>query len=84
MMVFFYAQKEEFKMEVIKNLGAAVLIQAVKDYFEETAPKQRVIIRDLKSDWLNFLTDGMSTFVAEKLKSNPEEIRRRLGGTHNA
>ena len=71
-------------MEPIKNLGAAIVLQAVKDYFEETTAQQRVIIRDLKSDWLDFLTNGTSTVVAEQLKLHPEEIRRRLGGIQNA
>jgi hypothetical protein len=69
----------------IKNLGAAIILQAVKDYFNATASYQkRVIINDLKSDWLDFITNGTSIVVADKLKSNPEEIRRRLGGINNA
>lgn len=71
-------------MNPINNLGAAIVLQAVKDYFEETVPMQRAIINDLKSDWLDFITNGTSIIVAEKLKSNPEEIRSRLGGINNA
>lgn len=68
----------------IKNLGAAIIMQAVKDYFEATTHQQKAIIKDLKSDWLDFITNGTSIVVADRLKSNPEDIRRRLGGINNA
>ena len=71
-------------MNPMKNLGAAVLLQAVKDYFNETTVRQEIIIKDLKSDWLDFLTNGMSTVVAEQLILNPEQIKNRLGGNYCA
>jgi len=62
----------------IRQLGSAVILQAVKDFFEVPPKKQKVIIKDLKSEWMNFLTDGKSLIVAEQLKSNPGKIKRMV------
>lgn len=74
-------------MSAIKELAAEVLLQAVKDYLKvlddtltETDESEEEILNDLQSDWMMFLTDGTSIIVAEKLKSNPEEIKSRMGG----
>lgn len=63
----------------VKNLGAAIIMQAVKDYFNATSYQKREIIKDLKSDWLDFITNGTSIIVAERLTTNPEEIKNRIG-----
>jgi hypothetical protein len=65
-------------MSAIKELAAAVLLQATKDYFDETDKVQEAILNDLRSDWLEFLTDGMSVIVAEQITLHPEEIIIRL------
>ena len=73
-------------MSAIKELAAAVLLQATKDYFDETDEVQEAILNDLRSDWLEFLTDGMSVIVAEQITLHPEEIiiRLRREETNNA
>jgi hypothetical protein len=63
--------------ENYKELGCAVAIQAMKDYFVSSAAKQRAIIKDLKSPWMELITGGASVCLAEKLKSNPKEIEKR-------
>ena len=74
--------KEELKMpEAIRNLGAAVLLQATKDYVAGSEKTQRAILKDLRSPWLILLTDGMSETVARKLENNAEEISKRLNMT---
>ena len=64
----------------VRNLAAAVNLQAVKDYFNKKAtPKKRVrILRDLRSTWMRDLTNGTSANVADELEKHPEEIRERL------
>ena len=74
----------------IHDLACAIVLQAVRDYFtkdkykskdktEKTFPKkQKRILKDLRSEYMNFITDGLSVVVAEKLESNPKEIRARL------
>ena len=64
----------------IKQLAAATMLRAVKDYFgKKSTPKRRTqILKDLRSAWMRFFTDGMSVNIAEELEKNPEEIRERL------
>lgn len=69
----------------IKALGTAVILQSVRDYMVASPQKQKVIIKDLKSEWVDFLTDGMSVVAAEQLQKNPEKIsaKCRLGWGDN-
>jgi hypothetical protein len=66
--------------DIIKNLAAATMLQAAKDYFhwKATPEKRAVILKDLRSEWMDFFTDGMSIAVADKLEKHPEEIKARL------
>lgn len=61
-----------------KELGAAVAMEAIKEYFASSPAKQRAIIKDLKSPWMELLTSGASLWLAEKLKHNPKEIQARF------
>lgn len=64
----------------IRNLASAVLLQAAKDYCDlgTNEKRKRVIIKDLNSQWMLFLTDGMSENVAQELQYNEKEISVRL------
>ena len=64
----------------IRQLAAAVMLQAVKDYFgkKATEGRRRVILKDLRSAWMLMLTNGTSANVAEELEKNPDEIRERV------
>jgi hypothetical protein len=62
----------------IKNLASAVLLQAAKDYYETDKTGKKAILKDLNSEWMYFLTDGMSKIVAEELKTNERAIGIRL------
>jgi hypothetical protein len=66
--------------ECIRQLAAAVELQAVKDFFDETYPqkKRERIPRELRSSWMQNLTNGFSIVVAEQLELHPEEIRARI------
>ena len=62
-----------------KNLGAGIVLQAVKDYFGTSSREmKRAILKDLRSNHLNQLSDGMSLVAADQLETHPEEIAQRL------
>lgn len=65
-------------MNETKQLMAAIMLQAVKDYFSMSERTKKAIIEDLNSKWMLFLTDGQSKVIAEKLLSNPEVIKSRI------
>lgn len=62
----------------IRNLAAAITLQAVKDFVSGTPKQQKAILKDLRSSRMNFITSGMSTVVAEQLELHPDEIAERL------
>ena len=64
--------------QAIKSLAAAVMLQAVKDYFKMAQSKRAEIIKDLRSRWMQDLSGGMSLVVAEQLLKHPAEIRARV------
>ena len=62
----------------IKNLTSAIILQAVKDYFRASEKGQAQILKELRSTWMDYITDGMSVIVAEQLEIHPEQIRARM------
>lgn len=68
----------------IRQLAAAVELRAVKDYFNKksTPEKRKVILKDLRSCWMQELTNGNSLVVAEKLEFHPNEIKTRILKIH--
>lgn len=64
--------------ESIRRLAAAVTMQAVRDYFRASTKKKQVILKDLRSHWMDMLTNGTSINVAEQLEKHPAEIAERL------
>lgn len=63
-----------------RELACAITMQAVRDYFATgvTVKKQCAILKDLRSKWMDFITNGLSITVAKQLEENPDEIRERL------
>ena len=63
-----------------KNLGCAIVLEAVKEYFEvgTTDSKKKTILKHLKQDFIVAISDGLSLVVAEQIKKNPKEIAMRL------
>jgi hypothetical protein len=55
-------------------------MQAVRDYFDKgaTTKGQATILRELRSEWMDYLTNGMSASVADQLEKNPKIIAERL------
>lgn len=62
----------------IRQLAAAVVLQAVKDFFHSSTAMKKVILKDLRSAWMQMFTNGTSVNVADELEKNPEVIRERL------
>jgi hypothetical protein len=61
-----------------RSLVCAITMQAVKDYFRATADERQNILRELRSEWMDYITDGMSVNIANELEKHPKEIRARL------
>lgn len=64
--------------ESIRALACNVMMQAVKDYVSGTAAERKVILKDLRSSWMQWFSDGTSLVVAEQLEKHHKEIRKRL------
>lgn len=65
--------------ENYRQLGFAVALQAAKDFFKTGSKKKRMgILEDLKSSWMDFITDGLSVKLAEKIETNPTEVEKNL------
>ena len=62
----------------IRQLACAITMQAVRDYFRSSTANKAVILKDLRSPYMDMLTKGLSLTVAEQLELHPEEIRDRL------
>ena len=63
-----------------KELICAVMRETVREYFQKgtTAEEQKQIIKELRSKWCEFLTDGLSIYLAEQLVKNPEAVHIRF------
>jgi hypothetical protein len=64
-----------------KHLGCAVTIRAMVDFFKEDDRQnegaKKKILKELRSDWVDWLSFGLSTKLANELETNPEEVRKR-------
>ena len=67
----------ELNYKACKNLGCAIALQMAKDFFDKPWEKDG-IINMLKTPRMNFLTSGLSVKLAEKLISNPDEVKANL------
>lgn len=65
-------------MSEYKNLLAAIMLQAAKDYVDGTEAEKKQILRDLRSKYMRSLTDDQSAIIAEQLELHPTEIAERL------
>ena len=73
-------------MNIIDNyqqLGYAIAIQAAKDYQSidgvETSPaKRRDIIKDLRSPYMELITNGLSIMLADALRRDYKVVVARI------
>ena len=66
-----------------KQLGYAIALQAAKDYASmdgvETSPaRRRVIIKDLRSDYMDLITGGLASLLADALKRDYKTVVARI------
>lgn len=67
----------EMNYKACRNLGCAIALQAAKDFFDNPWESEG-IINMLNSPYMNLLTNGLSIKLAEKLKTNPEQIKSAI------
>jgi hypothetical protein len=61
-----------------RNLVCAIIMRAVRDYLQSASKKKALILKDLRSPYMDMLSNGTSVAVADQLEKHPEEIRARL------
>jgi hypothetical protein len=69
--------------ENYKQLACAIAIQAAKDCEridgKETSPQKRAaIIKNLRSDYMNGITDGLSSHLADALRRDYKAVVARI------
>lgn len=65
--------------EAYRQLGYAIVMQAVKDYLKASDDENKnAVLKDLQGEWLNSLTDGTARIVAERLLVDAEGIKERI------
>lgn len=57
-----------------KNLACAIAIQAAKDYVDASPQQRGHILRQLRSEYMNFITDGKSSMLADALKRDYKAV----------
>ena len=64
----------------MRQLVCAIILQAVKDYCTKNASdkKKSAILMDLRSPYMDQISNGTSVIVAEQLELRPNEIAKRL------
>lgn len=70
-------------MDVYKNLVAAIMLQAVRDYVDGTEKKRKQILKDLRSPYMRTLSDDQSIIIANQLELHPDDIAKRLRKINN-
>lgn len=68
-----------------RNLACAITLQATKDYLEAgtTDAKKQAILKELRSPYMQLITNETSLTVAERLEKNPKAIADRLNKMPN-
>lgn len=65
-----------------KELGMRITLEAIKEFSEErrnhNRRKQSAILKQLRSQYMICLSNGLSTILADKLEDNPDEVCSRL------
>lgn len=62
----------------IRELVCAITMQAVKDYVSGDKAQKRAVLHDLRSPYMEQLTNGMSSTVALQLELHPDAIAERM------
>jgi hypothetical protein len=63
----------------MRQLAMSIVYQSVKDYCRSGSDKKRRgILNDLRSPYMDLISDGMSVIAAEQLEKDPDVIAERL------
>lgn len=66
-------------IQCYKNLGAAIAMQAAKDYAKAETPQARAhIIRQLRTPYMEFITGGIAPMLADALKRDYKAVVNRI------
>jgi hypothetical protein len=66
-----------------RQLVMSIIYRATSEYCGSNSESHRkAILKDLRSRYMNEISDGMSVIVAEQLELHPEEIAERLRRHH--
>lgn len=65
-------------IQCYKNLACAIAIQAAKDYANGSPQQRGHILRQLRSDYMNFITDGKAAMLADALKRDYKTVVETL------
>jgi hypothetical protein len=68
--------------ENVRQLIAAILLQAVEDYVSEECDR-KTILRELRSKHMERLTGDMGRIVAERLEFHLDEVAENMGKAHS-
>ena len=61
-----------------KQLGCAIALQAAKDYEKASPAMRRVIIKDLRSDYMDAISCGLSIHLANALRRDATTVINRI------
>lgn len=65
-------------IQCYKNLGAAIALQAAKDYAKASPAERRWIIKNLRSEYMQSITDGASVLLADALKRDYKRVVKQI------
>lgn len=66
--------------ECYRELGAVITYQAIRDFIacRKEPAKRAAIIKQLKSPYMDLISNGLAPILAEKLETNPREVCNRV------
>ena len=62
-----------------RQLFMTVIHRAVKEYCcSDSEPRRKAILKDLRSPYMDCVSDGMSVIAADQLEKNGDAIKARI------
>ena len=70
----------EIPDERYRELGATITYQAIRDFIEnrKEPAKRAAIIKQLKTPYMDLISNGLAPILAQKLETNPREVCNRV------
>ena len=70
--------KQITKEDSYRAIAVAILSQSVSDFVHGTPRTRKAIIKDLRSTYMETITNGLSIVVADQMEFHPEQIKEEL------